>query len=55
MRKTVFSWNETIDQGFGANLKYTVFAKFCYKFLAFLHFFSFSAQKNVKNAYFSQR
>ena len=35
-RKPVKVGNKTPDQGFGANLKKTFFAKFCSKFVTFL-------------------
>ena len=44
-RKPVKSGNKKLGQCFGADSKKLCFAKFGIKFVTFLHFFSFSAQK----------
>ena len=44
--KAVFWGNKTLDQHFGANLKNLFFAKFCYEFVTFLHYYK--KQKNLK-------
>ena len=43
--KALYFGNKTFNQRFGANLRNPFFAKFCNKFVTFLHFFSFFAQK----------
>ena len=43
--------NKTVDQHSGANFKNVFFAKFSWKFLAFLAF----CTKNAENDYFDQR
>ena len=48
MKKPVKSGNKTFNQHFGANFKKLFFAKFCNKFVTFLHFFYFIAEKTLK-------